>query len=63
MKDSELIERLKQTSQNLLWHSESDYPFTTIYWENVNDIGSKVLQVTNCTPKTKIETRELNRVC
>ena len=61
MNDNELIDRLKQTSQNLLWYSESDYPFETVYWENVNDISSKVLQVTNCTPKTTIEVRELNK--
>ncbi|MGK7949111.1 MAG: nuclease A inhibitor family protein [Xenococcaceae cyanobacterium] len=61
MNDNELIERLKQTSQNLLWHSESDYPFTTIYWENVDDIKSKLLQVTNCTPETTIEVRELDK--
>ena len=61
MKDNELIERLKQASQGLLWQSESDYPFEVIYWENVKNISSKVLQVTNCTPKTTIEVRELNK--
>ena len=60
MKDSELIERLKQTSQGLLWQSESDYPFTTVYWENVNDIKSKLLQDTNSTDDTTIEVRELD---
>ena len=59
MKDSELIERLKQESQGLLWHSESDYPFETIYWENVDDINTKLLQVTDCSDK-KIEVRELD---
>ncbi|MDJ0636966.1 MAG: nuclease A inhibitor family protein [Xenococcaceae cyanobacterium MO_188.B29] len=61
MKDSELIERLKQASQGLLWLSESDYPFEVIYWENVDDIKAKLLQVTNCTPETKIEVRELDK--
>ena len=42
MKDSELIERLKQASQGLLWLSESDYPFEVIYWENVDDIKAKL---------------------
>ncbi len=61
MNDNELIDRLKQASQGLLWQSESDYPFKTVYWENVNDISSKVLQVTNCTPETTIEVRELDK--
>ena len=61
MNDNELIERLKQTSDGLLWHSESDYPFKTVYWENVDDIKAKLLQLTDCTPKTTIEVRELNK--
>ncbi len=44
MNDSELIERLKSASDGLLWLSESDYPFETVYWENVNDIRSLVYQ-------------------
>ena len=60
MKDSELIDRLKQASDGLLWLSESDYPFETVYWENVDDINSKVLQATDCTPETTIEVRELD---
>ncbi len=60
MNDSELIARLKQASLGLLWHSESDYPFEVIYWENVDDIKSKLLQLTDCTPETKIEVRKLD---
>ncbi|MDJ0595906.1 MAG: nuclease A inhibitor family protein [Pleurocapsa sp. MO_226.B13] len=60
MKDNELINQLKQASDGLLWLSESDYPFETVYWENVDDINSKLLQVTDCTPKTKIEVKELD---
>lgn len=60
MNDNELIDRLKQASEGLLWQSESDYPFETVYWENANDIKSKLLQVTDCSNK-KIEVRELDK--
>ncbi len=60
MNDKELINQLQQASFGLLWQSESDYPFETVYWENVTDINAKLLQVIDCTPKTKIETRELD---
>ena len=61
MNDTELIDRLKQASQGLLWQSESDYPFETVYWENVDDIKSKLLELTDCTSETKIEVRELDK--
>lgn len=61
MNDTELIDRLKQASQGLLWYSESDYPFKTVYWGNVDYIKSKLLELTDCTPKTKIEVRELDK--
>ncbi len=61
MNDSELIARLKQASEGLLWLSESDYPFETVYWENVDDINTKLLQVRESTPETNIEVRELDK--
>lgn len=60
MNDKELIDQLKSASESLLWLSESDYPFEVIYWENVDDIKSKLLEVTDCSDK-KIEVRELDR--
>ncbi len=60
MNDRELINQLQQASEGLLWLSESDYPFETVYWENVNNINSKLLQNTNSTDDTTIETRELD---
>ena len=60
MNKPELINQLKSASEGLLWLSESDYPFTTIYWENVDDINAKLLQVTESTPETKIEVKELD---
>ena len=60
MNNTELIDQLKQASDGLLWLSESDYPFEVIYWENVDDIKSKLLELTDCTSETKIEVRELD---
>lgn len=60
MNDRELINQLQQASEGLLWQSESDYPFETVYLENVNNINSKLLQNTNSTDDTTIETRELD---
>ncbi len=59
MKDSELINQLSQASEGLLWLSESDYPFETIYWKDVIDIEAKLREVTDCSPDTPIEVREL----
>ena len=56
MNDKELIDQFKSASDGLLWHSESDYPFETVYWENVSDIKSLQLLLTNCTSETTIET-------
>ena len=61
MNDKELINQLQQASDGLLWHSESDYPFETVYWENVDDVKSKLLELTDSSPETKIEVRELDR--
>ncbi|MDY6897934.1 MAG: nuclease A inhibitor family protein [Cyanobacteriota bacterium] len=61
MNDNELIERLKQKSDGLLWQSESDYPFEVIYWSNVDNINARLLQLTDCTLETTIEVRELDK--
>ena len=60
MNDQELIDRLSQASDNLLWQSESDYPLETVYIENVTEVKSRLLQITNCTPETKIKVEELD---
>ena len=61
MNKQELIDQLHTASEGLLWLSESDYPFETVYWENVDDINTKLLRMADCTPETKIEVRELDR--
>ena len=60
MTDGRLINQINQASEGLLWLSESDYPFETVYWENVDDINAKLIELTDCTPETKIEVRELD---
>ena len=61
MNDTELIDRLKQKSLGLLWYSESDYPFETVYWENVDNIEEKLLEVTNSIGHTRLQVRELDK--
>ena len=61
MKDKELITKLSQAVEGLLWLSESDYPFETIYLENVDNIETKLLELTNSNAKTKIEIRDIDR--
>ncbi len=61
MNDTELINQLKQASEDLLWLSESDYPFKTVYWENVDDIEEKLLEVTNSIGHTMLQVRELDK--
>jgi hypothetical protein len=34
MSTEEIIDRLKQTTADLLWISESDYPFQIVVWSN-----------------------------
>ena len=60
MNDLELINQLTETSKDLLWQSESDYPFKTVYWEDVDDIEIKLLELTDNTPDKTIEVKELD---
>ncbi len=59
MKDRELIIQLSQAVEGLLWLSESDYPWETVYIENVDNIETKLLELTHSNSATKIEIREL----
>ena len=61
MNDPELINQLKQAATGLLWLSESDYPFEIVCLENVTDIQSKLLKLTDSNPNTQVEVRELDR--
>lgn len=62
MNDSELIDRLRQLSKGLLWMSESDYPFETIYWKNQGNLTKKkLLQLSGHDLNTLVEVEQLNR--
>ncbi|GAB4525978.1 MAG: hypothetical protein Tsb0014_05820 [Pleurocapsa sp.] len=61
MNDRELIEQLNKASEGLLWQSESDYPFQTVLLKNVDDIRSKLLELTDSSLDTTIEERELEQ--
>ena len=61
MNDQELINQLSQASAGLLWTSESDYPFDTVYLDHVNDLRSKLLELTDCDSESRIEIREFAR--
>ena len=62
MDDSELIDRLRQLSKGLLWMSESDYPFETIYWKNQGNLTKKkLLQLSGHDLNTLVEVEQLDR--
>lgn len=42
--DEELLLKIEQAAQGLLFMSESDYPFQTVYWEGVREISPQFLR-------------------
>jgi hypothetical protein len=42
--DKEITEELKQLTEGLLFMSESDYPFETVYWEDLPEISTQFLR-------------------
>ena len=61
MNEQELVNQLSKASEGLLWLSESDYPFETVYIENVDNIEEKLLEVTNSIGHTMLQVRELDK--
>lgn len=60
----EIILRLYQSSQNLLWTSESDYPFAVLLWELEDEIELDIptlLELTQLPPDTPVTAREFER--
>lgn len=58
-----LTEKLQQTSNGLLMMSESEYPFEVVFWPGQAQellTNQKLLQLTNHSPETPIETVELD---
>lgn len=63
MKDSELINELKQATQNLQWMSESEAPFEIVTWDCKPDRfdEQKLLQLTDHSEDSPIETVEFDQ--
>ena len=60
MNEQELVNQISKASEGLLWLSESDYPFETVYWENIDSIESKLLEATNSVGHTMLQVKELD---
>lgn len=64
MTNSDIVDQLKQASENLLWMSESEYPFEVFRWklpENQTTLTpATVLQLTNQPPDTPVEEVKLD---
>ena len=55
MTTAEIIDRLKQLTTDLLWVSESDYPFEIITWERGVEMTPMALFGVSSSPNTEIE--------
>lgn len=54
----EIVLRLYQSSQDLLWMSESDYPFVAFFWEVEEEIELDIptlLEITQHPPDTPVK--------
>ncbi|MBD2037790.1 nuclease A inhibitor family protein [Leptolyngbya sp. FACHB-321] len=62
MNDAELINTLEEAIAGLQWMSESDYPFTVVYWQDELPIltPEHLLQLTNHPPDTLVETEAVD---
>jgi hypothetical protein len=52
--DRKLIEELETATKDLLWFSESEYPFKVFYWRNADFSIDSLLHRYNYSPETKI---------
>lgn len=54
--DEELLLKIEQAAQGLLFMSESDYPLETVYWEGVGEISPQFLRsLTGSVEATPVE--------
>ena len=56
--ERELIQKLETATKDLLWFSESEYPFKVIYWRNADFSIDTLLQRYNYPPETKIVVKD-----
>ena len=52
--DRKLIQKLETATEDLLWLSESEYPFKVFYWCNTDFSIDALLQRYNYPPQTRI---------
>ncbi|MDJ0797858.1 MAG: nuclease A inhibitor family protein [Calothrix sp. MO_167.B12] len=58
----QIITKLKNASDGLLWLSESDYPFETVLWSSMENLtNDKLLQKFKRSPDTLVEVRDIDR--
>lgn len=62
MHDAELINALEEAIAGLQWMSESDFPFTVVYWQNELPIltPESLLQLTDHPSDTLVETEAVD---
>ena len=59
---SEIITKLKNASDGLLWMSESEYPFEVIMWEDAADLtADKLLQQLGKPPDTPVRVTDIDK--
>ena len=56
--DHKLVQELETATEDLLWFSESEYPFKVFYWRNADFSIEALLQRYNYPPKTKIVVKD-----
>jgi Nuclease A inhibitor-like protein len=56
MTTAEIIDRLQQVTVDLLWSSESDYPFEVVTWQNGTELNPTTLFSNLEKPDRSIET-------
>lgn len=59
MTTAEIIDRLQQATTDLLWVSESDYPFEVMTWQRGVEMTPTALFTELTAPDTAIETSSL----
>jgi hypothetical protein len=56
--EQQLLEKLKEITEGILWSSESDYPLEVVFWETSTISPEKLLELTNQLPDTVVAVQE-----
>lgn len=58
--DSEFIRELEIAVEDLLWISESEYPFQVVYWHDLDELSQEnLLQQYGYNPDTRVAIKDL----